>query len=102
MRFEKAKLMSMTPGTIANAIKARRQLSVSNSPMATNSLITEMTGDMKANCSRPVVVSTSPVSRERMPPVFMSQSFGSGRWSNRSNNERRNESMTFTLTRRCR
>ncbi len=38
------------------------------------SRMTEIVGDMIAICSRPVVVSTSPVSRDRMPPVFMSHS----------------------------
>src|SRR5712692_9426730 len=36
-----------------------------------------------AICMRPVVVSMSPVRRDRMPPVFMSQSRDSGRCSSR-------------------
>ena len=90
------------PGTIANAVKASRQFSAVRMPMATISRMTDTEGEMSAICNSPVVVSTSPVMRERMPPVFISHSFGSGRWSSRSNNVRRNESMTSTLTRRCR
>ena len=56
--------------------------------------ISERLGEMTAICSSPVVVSTSPVSRERMPPVFMSHSFGSGRWSRRSKSDLRSDSIT--------
>ena len=66
------------------------------------SRMSEMAGDTIAICSRPVVVSTSPVRRDRMPPVFMSQSFGSGRCSSRSNSDRRSESITRTFSSRCR
>ncbi len=69
---------------------------------AMTSRMIESDGDTIAICKRPVVVSTSPVSRERMPPVFMSQSLGSGRCSSRSNSARRSESMTRTLSRRWR
>ena len=62
----------------------------------------EIDGDTTAICSSPVVVSTSPVRRDRMPPVFMSQSFGSGRCSSRSNSERRSDSMTRVLSSRWR
>ena len=41
--------------------------------------MTDTAGDTMASCSRPVVVSTSPVMRDRMPPVFMSHSRGSGK-----------------------
>ena len=64
--------------------------------------MTESDGDTIAICSRPVVVSTSPVSRDRMPPVFMSHSFGSGRCSNRSKSDRRSDSMTRVLSSRWR
>ena len=59
-------------------------------------------GDRTAICSSPVVVSTSPVMRERIPPVFMSHSLGSGRCRSRSNNDRRSESMTRVFNSRWR
>ena len=55
-----------------------------------------------AICISPVVVSTSPVSRDRMPPVFMSHSFGKGRCSRRSNSARRSASITCVFSSRCR
>ena len=64
--------------------------------------MTERAGDTMAICNRPVVVSTSPDSRDRMPPVFMSHNFGNGRCSNRSNRDRRSASMTRVLSRRWR
>ena len=67
-----------------------------------SSRMTEIDGETIAICSRPVVVSTSPVRRDRMPPVFMSQSFGSGRCSSRSNSERRSDSMTRVFSSRWR
>ena len=42
--------------------------------MAITRRMIESDGETIAICKRPVVVSTSPVRRERMPPVFMSQS----------------------------
>ena len=64
--------------------------------------ITEIDGETIAICRRPVVVSTSPESRDRMPPVFMSHSFGSGRCSSRSNSARRSDSITRMFRSRCR
>jgi hypothetical protein len=96
------KLISIAPGMTAMAIRASRQFSASSTETAINSLTTEIAGETSASCIRPVVVSTSPVSRERMPPVFMSQSLGNGRCSSRSNSDRRSDSITFTLSRRCR
>ena len=96
------KLMNIAPGMIAIAISASRQLRVSRMPMATSSLMTAIDGEMTAICSRPVVVSTSPVSRDRMPPVFMSHSFGSGRCNKRSNMARRSVSITRVFSSRWR
>ena len=87
---------------MASAVSASRQLSVSSTTTAMIRRMTEIAGDTTAICSRPVVVSTSPVRRDRMPPVFMSQSFGSGRCSRRSNSDRRSDSMTCTFSRRWR
>ena len=64
--------------------------------------MSERAGDTMAICNKPVVVSTSPVSRDRMPPVFMSHSFGRGRCNSRSNNDRRSASMTRVLSSRWR
>ena len=102
MRRANTKLMSIAPGMTSIAIIARRQFSASSTPIAMNSRMNEMVGETMAPCSRPVVVSTSPVRRERMPPVFMSHSFGSGKWSSRSKSERRSDSITWVLSRRCR
>ena len=88
MRRAKTKLISIAPGMIASAINANRQFSVNSTPTAMTSRISEMDGETMAICNRPVVVSTSPVRRDRMPPVFMSQSFDSGRCSSRSNKDR--------------
>ena len=87
---------------IASAVSASRQLSDSSTPTAMISRMTESDGETIAICSRPVVVSTSPVRRDRMPPVFMSHSFGSGRCSSRSNSERRSDSMTRMFSSRWR
>ena len=87
---------------IASAVSASRQFSVSSTPTAMISRMTEIAGETTAICSSPVVVSTSPVSRDRMPPVFMSHSFGSGRCSSRSNSDRRSDSMTRTFSSRWR
>jgi hypothetical protein len=62
----------MTPGTMASAASASRQFSVKSTVAAISSRITETAGETSAIWSSPVVVSTSPVSRERIPPVFMS------------------------------
>ncbi|MNC98437.1 hypothetical protein D3C83_163840 [compost metagenome] len=64
--------------------------------------IAETAGDTTAICMRPVVVSMSPVSRDRIPPVFMSQSFGSGRCSIRSNSERRSDNISCEFNSRWR
>ena len=102
MRRANTKLISIAPGMTSIAISASRQFSVSRTPIAMNSRMTEIAGETIAICSRPVVVSTSPVSRERMPPVFMSHSFGSGRCSSRSNSDRRSDSITRVLSSRWR
>ena len=102
MRRAKAKLISMTPGMMASAINASRQFSVISMPTAMSRRMIEMAGDTMAICSKPVVVSTSPVRRDRMPPVFMSHSFGSGRCSKRSNSDRRSDSMTRVFSSRWR
>jgi hypothetical protein len=87
---------------IAMAMRASRQFKLTSTTTATPSRISEIAGDTTASCNNPVVVSTSPVSRDRMPPVFMSHSRGRGRFNNRSNNARRNDSMTRTFNNRCR
>ena len=87
---------------IASAVNASRQLSENRMLTAMISRMTEMAGDTTAICSSPVVVSTSPVSRDRMPPVFMSHSFGSGRCSSRSNSDRRSDSITRVFSSRWR
>ena len=87
---------------MASAVSASRQFSGSSTVTAMISRTSEIDGEMTAICSRPVVVSTSPVRRDRMPPVFMSHSFGSGRWSSRSKSDRRSDSITRTFSRRCR
>ena len=98
-RREKPKLSSVTPGMIARAVNARRQFSSSSTTTAMTRRMVEMAGDTMAICNSPVVVSTSPVRRDRMPPVFMSHSLGNGRCSRRSNNDRRSDSMTRTFNR---
>ena len=87
---------------MASAVSASRQLSVSSTTTAMSRRMTETAGETTAICSSPVVVSTSPVRRDRMPPVFMSHSFGSGRCSSRSKSARRSDSMTCTFRRRWR
>ena len=69
---------------------------------AMTSRTTEIDGDTTAICRSPVVVSTSPVMRDRIPPVFMSHSGGSGRCSSRSKSDRRSDSMTRVFRSRCR
>jgi hypothetical protein len=73
-----------------------------STPNAIASRITEIAGDTIANCSRPVVVSTSPLTRDRIPPVFISQMTGSGRCSKRSKSDRRSASITPVFRRRWR
>ena len=85
-----------------SAMSASRQLSDSRITIAISSRMMEIDGDTIAICSSPVVVSTSPVMRDRIPPVFMSHSFGSGRCSSRSKSDRRSDSMTRTLSSFCR
>ena len=102
MRRAKTKLISIAPGMIASAMNASRQFSVNSTPTAMTRRMTESAGETIAICSRPVVVSTSPVRRDRMPPVFMSHSFGSGRCSSRSNSDRRSDSITRMLSSRWR
>ena len=92
----------MMPGMIASAVNASRQFSNVRMVTAVISRINDTDGEMTAICSSPLVVSTSPVSRDRIPPVFMSHSLGSGRWSMRSNRARRSDSMTRMLRSFCR
>src|SRR2546425_2206344 len=66
MRRAKIKLNTMTPGMMAIAVKASCQFRAIRMTMAMTSRITEMAGDTIAICNKPVVVSTSPVSRDRM------------------------------------
>ena len=87
---------------IAVAISARRQFSEMRITSAITSRTTEIVGDTIASCNKPVVVSTSPVSLDRMPPVFMSQRRGSGRCTSRSKIDRRSDNITRTFSRRCR
>ena len=87
------KLITTMPGMIAIAVKASRQLSANRMPTAMPRRRSAIEGDTIAICRKPVVVSTSPVSRDRMPPVFMSWSFASGRWSMRPNSVRRSASI---------
>ena len=102
MRRAEMKLMSMIPGRIAIAVSASRQFSRNRMTTATINRISDTAGDTIASCSIPVVVSTSPLMRLRMPPVFMSHSRGSGRCSNRSKSARRRDSITTVLSSRCR
>src|SRR2546421_120802 len=88
MRRAAMKLISIAPGTTAMAVSASRQFSTSSTATATDRRMSDTTGDTSAICRRPVVVSTSPVRRDRMPPVFMSHSLESGRCRNPANNER--------------
>ena len=92
----------MMPGMMARAVNASRQFSENSTTTAISSRTTEIDGEMIASCSRPVVVSTSPVIRDRMPPVFMSHSVGSGRCSRRSKSDRRSASITWVFSRRWR
>jgi hypothetical protein len=62
------KLRSITPGTMASAVSASRQLIVSSTTIAISSRMIDTPGETIAICMRPVVVSMSPVSRDRMPP----------------------------------
>ena len=96
------KLRSIRHGTIASAVNASRQLSVSSTTMAMMRRMMDTAGDTSAICIRPVVVSMSPVRRERMPPVFMSHSRDSGKWSSRWKSACRNDSITRTFRMRCR
>jgi hypothetical protein len=92
----------MTPGMIASAVNASRQFSEKRIATANSRRMSDSAGDISAICMSPDVVSTSPVNLEMMPPVFMSQSLGSGRCSSRSNNDRRSVSMTRTFSIRWR
>ena len=96
------KLINMIPGMIASAVNASRQFIVVRMTIATRSRTIDRAGDTIASWRRPVVVSTSPVKRERIPPVFISQSLGSGRFSSRSKSDRRSDSITFTFSLRWR
>ena len=96
------RLSTITPGMIAIAVNASCQLRAIRMTIAITSRMTEIAGDTIAIWSRPVVVSTSPVRRDRMPPVFISHRRGSGRCSRRSYSERRSDSMTRTLSSRWR
>ncbi len=102
IRRAEMKLMSMMPGMMAMAMSASRQLSTTRMQIAKTSRMMDTAGDTIAICNRPVVVSMSPVRRDRMPPVFMSHSRGSGKCNRRSNSARRNESITFVFSRRWR
>src|SRR5262249_62081602 len=79
------------------AISASRQFSVKRITTAIARRTRERAGETKAICKKPVVVSTSPVSRERIPPVFISQRRGNGRCRRRSYRARRKESITRVL-----
>ena len=87
---------------MARAVNASRQLSTSNTTTAMLSRMTDKVGETTANCNSPVVVSTSPVSRDRIPPVLKSHSLGKGKCSNRSNSDRRRASITRVLSTRWR
>ena len=97
-RRANTKLMTMIPGMMASAVTASRQFSVKRITTAISRRTTEIEGEMIASCRRPVVVSTSPVIRDRMPPVFMSQSVGSGRCNRRSKSDRRSVSITWMFS----
>src|SRR5439155_1559755 len=90
------------PARMTMAVNANRQFSASSTVTATARRISETAGDTIAICNSPVVVSTSPVRRDRMPPVFMSHTLGSGRRSKRWNSDRRSDSITRTFSRRWR
>ena len=77
-------LTLMTAGMMASAVRASRQLRDSSTTNAITSRNTETVGETIAICSSPVVVSTSPDRRERMPPVFISHKPGKGRRRKRS------------------
>ena len=70
--------------------------------MAMMSRITETAGDTMAICMRPVVVSTSPVRRDRMPPVFIPHKVDRGKCRSRVYSPRRSESITFVFSSRWR
>jgi len=59
---------TMTPGMMAIAVRASCQFSATRMTMAMTNRITEIAGDTIAICSRPVVVSTSPVSATECRP----------------------------------
>jgi len=98
----KMKLITITPGMIASAVSASRQFSAISTTTAMIRRMIDTVGKTMAICMSPVVVSTSPVSRDRMPPVFISQSFGNGRCSSRSKSDRRSVNMTRAFSRRWR
>ena len=98
MRLADVKLISTAPGMTASATNASCQFSTNSTVTAMTNRMTEIDGDTIAICNRPVVESTSPESRDKMPPVFMSHSVDSGKRSKRSNSERRSDSMTRVLT----
>ena len=102
MRLADVKLISTAPGMMASATSASCQFSTNSTVTAINKRMTEIDGETMAICSRPVVESTSPESRDRIPPVFMSHSFASGSRSSRSNSERRSDNITRVFTSRCR
>ena len=102
IRRAATKLISIAIGTAASAVTASRQFSTNRIPSATASRMMETAGETIAICNNPVVVSTSPVRRDRMPPVFMSHTVGSGRCRSRRKSERRSDSMTRTFNRRWR
>ena len=86
-------LVPMGNGNYAIENEASLQFSAIRIPTAMIRRNTDRVGEMTASCSKPVVVSTSPVSRDRMPPVFMSHSFGNGRCRKRSRSDRRSASV---------
>jgi hypothetical protein len=96
------KLIIITPGIMVSAAIASRQFSTVSTTTAIARRINATDGDTIAIWSSPVVVSTSPVRRDRMPPVFISHSVGSGRCSNRSNIDRRSASITRVFRMRWR
>ena len=67
------------PGMTASAVMASRQFKKNRMVTAIKSRSSDRLGDTTASCNRPEVVSMSPLRREMIPPVFMSESFCRGK-----------------------
>ena len=83
-RRETVKLIRMAPGMTARAVTANRQFRKNRIVTAMTSRRAASPGEITASCSNPEVVSTSPLRRAMMPPIFSSESFCKGRYRRRS------------------